>query len=338
MHRLGCILFGASLFYSSASFSTSFWNLQECLDPAISQPQQTLLLNDLEALLAQGFDQVEDALFVHVYGISGSSDVVRALQKRINYILPSDIPNLVVPAESGNVARNIGVELWYYKFAHAHTQIMLGRVPLEIERPELGLIQLGRHYDVKGVGGSVPVRVAQLLHEGRHSDCAKPLSDEDISLVARDGRPQNLMCGYPHSICPIDHDYGGQFGCDELAWGAYSFSAIYLAHVFFHCTSCSSLEKEQALVLAADHYSRILPLEGMLAHTLAKSTKNIMMNLLSCYNGGLLTYLPQFMGSTLTDADLLKNQQQIAELREERMRRSDELLAPIVAIPLEEIK
>jgi hypothetical protein len=87
----------------------------------------------------------------------------------------------------------------------------------------------------------VPVLSSILFHEARHGD----------------GHAENL--GFPHSVCPRDHDYSGKKACDRASNGAYAISALYFEKSLEACSSCKEGDKEVLRFFQIESQNRVLP-------------------------------------------------------------------------------
>ncbi|GEM_PF-2475385 len=113
---------------------------------------------------------------------------------------------------------------------------------IPLHSPRAGIISL----DQEAIGSEtfsskVPVLSSILFHEARHGD----------------GHAENL--GFPHSVCPRDHDYSGQKACDRTSNGAYAISALYFEKSLEACSSCKEGDKEVLRFFQIESQNRVLP-------------------------------------------------------------------------------
>jgi hypothetical protein len=108
------------------------------------------------------------------------------------------------------------------------------------------------------------LRTSTLVHEARHSDCTGGMDSDDVGRIRAGGMPASTECFYRHVDCPKGHPMAGLEACDEIAWGAYTMGALFSAALAKNCTNCSEEEKQQALMVTMDGFSRVLVLEAMM--------------------------------------------------------------------------
>jgi hypothetical protein len=153
---------------------------------------------------------------------------------------------------ASTVMSNIGTSI-YGRAKQRHVLAGLeipGVGMVRVTSPRTGIIKIGRGMfrpvfqnpgfsDTNDAIYSV-YRLMVLFHEARHSD----------------GNRESL--GFPHTICPLGHDYEGLFGCDLSLNGAYVVGALTLRNFTASCTSCSTVAKAALKMTILDNLSRVI--------------------------------------------------------------------------------
>lgn len=121
---------------------------------------------------------------------------------------------------------------------------------VRVTSPRTGILKVGEgmfrpRFQKKGfTDTSAPIysifRLEVLFHEARHSD----------------GNSGSL--GFPHTVCPVGHDFEGLFGCDLSLNGAYVVGAHALKVLTASCTDCPMPAREALKLLMLDSFNRVL--------------------------------------------------------------------------------
>lgn len=224
-------------------------------------PDLPLFNEDREALRSSEWllpEDEESHAFELVFGGLTSGHVDEFIGKRVKHLITAseklgdffDVPAPGIESASGEERRklaaiNAGAFVWLQRFdrdspsygRRAYFKSRSGR-KIPVDSPSIGVVQLGDMY-ARSVNNSrdepieLPweLRIAILVHEGRHSDCQNP---REINRVASSGNFQSqissLECGHPHAHCPEGHDYAGIPACDSARdrLGPYSVQALFL--------------------------------------------------------------------------------------------------------------
>jgi hypothetical protein len=249
------------------------------VDGSATKQEREGLLSDASRLMDMRLEGISDrSLYASIFGGSKSTDVLKFLDLRLNYVLGrkakierrltevhaqlNATPSLTDAGNVQTIATNIGVALWMVQESLRPVQVGMKVadqvVPLNSSR--VGIIQLG------GVFAKMPsvARQETLVHESRHSDCTGGVTRDEIKSFLQSGQPTNRSCGHLHVICPASHELAGHAACDGQAWGAYAIGGAYSAALSQSCANCSETEKQLSLVIAADSLSRVLVLDAMM--------------------------------------------------------------------------
>ncbi len=256
------------------------------LDPALSSKEMNLLRADVASMTAWTLTADSSPANVgtaaswygQVFNGNGSLDAVRNMDERVNYVLPESVKledRLGVAedplTDAVTVASNIGTILFFVQKSNPDKKLYfkIGNAKVGLDSSRVGIIRLGPGYTMEKLKDGTPLtavfRTATLVHEGRHSDCTGGLKASDLELLKLGQIPVNKNCGHLHVKCPPGHDLAGYYACDGHPWGAYAVGAVYNAKLARACANCSELEKQQALLFAADSLSRVLSMEDLLA-------------------------------------------------------------------------
>lgn len=158
------------------------------------------------------------------------------------------------------VASNYGVAIWSaVKYQGFDVVLINGSQKIDVDSPHIGLVGFTKNF-LKNLSGSnepVESRISIYVHEARHSDC--PTTESATT-----------GCGYPHIICPQEHEMAGLPACDDLSWGSYAFGGIYLNYMKYKYPEKSEGYRRLDFY-AADQYSR-LTTEAL--HALATENPN----------------------------------------------------------------
>jgi hypothetical protein len=176
------------------------------------------------------------------------------------------------PREGDNeivtAASNLGTGLYYVGLMNDVTlKVSIAGSDIDITSPRVGLMQIGEGYmmtatDSSGNRIDYPQlsRMATLVHEARHSDCAEVPSQTDVGILRDSQNYRETMknyhrfdCGFMHALCEFG-DYKDYAACDEVTWGAYAVDAIFIQGEIDNTTG---LEREIMEIILGDTVSRL---------------------------------------------------------------------------------
>jgi len=255
-------------------------------DPALKRGERNLLVSDIVKLMSLEVKAAPGSVYPKVFGGSTTSDVVRYLDDRINYIIPDNIDldarvTAVASLESlketkvYTIAKNLGTVLWFIQEAARPQKLRfkLGDQLIPLNSSRVGIMQLGEGYTKRAFFSRLTSeieRTGTLVHEARHSDCTGGLAQSDIALIKNGNLPVNKACGHLHATCPVGHPYAGYAACDSHPWGAYAVESVYFSGIATTCKNCKKREINIARMSVLDSLSRVLPLDDMLAGKLGE--------------------------------------------------------------------
>jgi hypothetical protein len=246
------------------------------LDSArLSAEARQLLKSDIAHLAGLRIQAPAGSYFEQVFGGRGAQAVVRYLDRRIDYISRADeddyyatnqatLWKLYGPgAELGLIGP--GDDPWYDGIPFES-----GRVPLR--EPGTGFLHLGNLFfdELDRVG-----RLETLVHEARHTDCPRALSERDLRLFVEatltgteEGWVETIeagggfssagrRCNYEHVPCA---DGETSLMCDREAWGPNMVAIVFMHALWKYCASCTDAERESAAYWRDDSLeNRLLP-------------------------------------------------------------------------------
>lgn len=121
---------------------------------------------------------------------------------------------------------------------------------IKIQSPRVGLIRVNEEILEETVNpsnrfsyASSLFRIANLLHEARHSD------------------GHGLHTGFPHVICPENHRLAGKLACDDNANGPYMVAALFLKSTTRACLReklCSRTEAAMLKLASLEFFERVV--------------------------------------------------------------------------------
>jgi hypothetical protein len=251
---------------------------QVLFDPKLAEWEEERIRSDYQFIASRRVglpatrsrDSQGVRFFSQVFGTEGQDSVLDYLHTRVRAYLPSlEDPEIEERLTFGResyalMANNLGAALWFYSqsILSRPLRFNLGSQAIPITSPRVGLVEIGSGYWDSRIG---PVtRSSTLVHEGRHSDCPRPLTESDRARLEVGQRPEDPTCGNAHSLCPTGHPLEGLAACDAHAWGAYSVEMIYDLALEKDCADCNEAERLEARALALDSASRVLVLQPML--------------------------------------------------------------------------
>lgn len=249
------------------------------LDPKMSKAEMRLIRSDMQALFAYEYRSSKGGWHEKIFGGRGPLDAIGYTDLRINYVLPESVDvekrfsagrtvGLHDEDSPTTVAMNIGTAAWLIgKATGRKVRFRIGNRKIPVKSTRVGIIQLGEGYLWEKYGDVTiqPVyRISTLIHEARHSDCTGGLRLDDLYRLRLGMDPKSKGCGHMHVECPAGHDLEGALACDAHAWGAYSVEAVFAKEVFSRCKNCSEAERQMALAVAADSFSRVTVLTDMI--------------------------------------------------------------------------
>ncbi len=219
-------------------------------DSALSTQELTSIkksMNVLESLKISG-SKVEG--FSEVFGGNSTSNVIRYLNQRVNYIFSQNTEydsRLVLNAfQSPNgfsfYAKNPSSYIWYTSVINEprDVKIIINNQPIDISSSRIGVVNLGDIF----VESDAITQAITIVHEARHSDCPNGAKASEIQRWFNGLGPIDRTCGQLHGFCAE----GGS--CDLLPWGPYAIDFIYSKAIADACTNCSELQKQQGQVNA----------------------------------------------------------------------------------------
>jgi hypothetical protein len=192
----------------------------------------------------------DDVLYL-VFGGTRGTDVQSYINERLHHYFSleerqsaSFEPNIIEDSSDDEnstvqtLAINIGTGYWYAGLMAGVTLTMnIGGDSLVLDSPRVGIMQINPGYMMSlddGMGGKTPIpqlsRQATIVHEARHSDCARAPSDEELEIIQSPWAMEkydNFSCGFLHVICS-GGDYDGAAACDRDPWGAYAVGIIFI--------------------------------------------------------------------------------------------------------------
>jgi hypothetical protein len=263
------------------------------LDPALSQANKDLLRSDVAALENYNIQAESGSYFAKSFGGTSGANVLQYMDDRVNYIVPEldDLSSRIklgwfsLPSDGSNsssdptasdkravtMALNIGFALWMANEANPlpiNLNFQIGGTSVPLTSPRVGIVELGQGYTMaqtpRGTKITPVIRTTTLVHEARHSDCTGGLGENDLAELKAGQIPDDHECGHMHVNCPAGHPLSGLPACDDLPWGAYSIEGVFAASLGANCANCTEDEKQQALAAAADAFSRVTVIDGML--------------------------------------------------------------------------
>jgi hypothetical protein len=83
-------------------------------------------------------------------------------------------------------------------------------------------------------------RISILFHEARHSD------------------GNGVSTGFPHDLCPKNHAYEGQRGCDKFDNASYGMEARFERILSKNCPTCQPADIEVLRMMSLDNFSRLI--------------------------------------------------------------------------------
>lgn len=214
-----------------------------------------LALLDLSALPhlpEDGFkklDQETNQLVTAVFGGPSTKNLGSFLTERVKYFISAEtFPSYRVEPKdfefafeaysnvskmAGLYALNLGMGMFLESLREGKTpHLVAGEHRYPIQSPRAGFIVIGKsykHWDVSEDGEVIEipsgVRLAQLFHESRHSDCS--VAPQILAMVKKKEISLPRSCGQLHSMCQSG-PLVGEMNCDDFAWGAFSIVAVYL--------------------------------------------------------------------------------------------------------------
>lgn len=295
MRRLFGVLFLAlfGIYQQVEAKAISSDDVRLWLSPSLTTKQMQLLQEDLVFLSNLDLRDNEDGDMRRLFQVSENQNLNKGvatwLNKRVKYVMAGDFqfnPRTVLqtsaavsypkpdlfPSFFKDLARNfvkassseagqlpsfvlmenIGARAYGIgKVLRKKLMMQLDeKVQVPVTSPQVGVVQVGPRFfsTLQSAKGSLEDslyrirRLETLVHEARHGD----------------GEGRNVT--FPHSLCPSDSDYAGQYACDIAANGGYRTGALFLEAAIASCTSCSEKEIEILKVLLADKLSRVVNL------------------------------------------------------------------------------
>lgn len=271
------------------------------LDPSLTGSERRLLKSDIQSMLtyrvsggaADLKDPAGEAMarlvdrpgwYEKVFGGASGLQALRFMDERVNYVVSSrvndkfrlfvDQAHREEESDSSGlqiVAANFGMSFWFEsQVREIPLGYQVGDLRVRLDSPRVGLIKIYPGYTQTISADGTPItsvfRTSTLVHEARHSDCSGGLKRSTLASARATGMipEEGLSCGHFHITCPPGSLYAGAAGaCDGKAWGAYAIGGIYAAQIANQCTNCSELERQQALLDAADEFSRVTVLKEM---------------------------------------------------------------------------
>lgn len=260
------------------------------LSKTIPLERKTLIREDINYLKSLPSHQKVSPKFKELFQVEdfNSDQLYRWLDTRVNYILAADtkfkeilsiknfnvdypnpfksqlLPTIEIPEKIDDlsspknqknaqkivtVMTNSGSSLYMAgKQESLQFQFLFNEKIIAVKSPRVGLLHVGEGLFLKDLiiqsekssSASSINRLITFFHEARHSD----------------GNSEHL--GFPHTICPIDHDYANRYACDESLNGAYTVGAEISKALIESCSTCDIREKIFLQVIAADNYNRVL--------------------------------------------------------------------------------
>ena len=257
------------------------------LDGSLSASQKEFVRGDVKFMQDLPFAVGAGTYFAKAFKGTTASAVLNYMSERIQYFVAPNFniqERVKILASTHNqskddedntpaqtIATNIGTALWLGSFSETRPIVFLsGGKMIPITNSRVGIIRFGESYFNFANSGKVLhviARTSVLVHEARHSDCTKPLTENDkLLLGSTEGtdRVQDIKsreCGHLHTICPVGSDYAGLAACDATLWGAYSMGALYADGIVETCKTrtCNESALQVAMAVRTDSLSRLYP-------------------------------------------------------------------------------
>jgi hypothetical protein len=224
---------------------------------------------DLADLRRFQIREAKGSWFEKLFGGTDQHAVIRFLEERIRYL---GVPDASEEVEGNVMAQNYGPSFldWIFrtryqgkrKRRHALPEYAtFGEDRIELSSPRTGFVAVGPAY--LGTETGRIGRLDTLVHEARHSDCARVPQLRDLKAYEQDHSeqmsPQALACTHIHVPCPEGHALAGDLACDGHFWGAYSVGLIFDQAIARACENCTAADRAEAESLIADNETRLLP-------------------------------------------------------------------------------
>jgi len=266
---------------STAAFADAVGvNVPLIFSKQVPKNQSDLLKSDIAKLGKISFNHA-DPLMLRMMGIpnTNSSSLGAWLSDRVHYIVEesydiqksislldpnylynnaNELPDLLGKspldkAQSGpfTVMANIGGAIYLEgkKSGYLFGLHVDGAGVVKLSSPRVGMLKIGegmfKIYQINPAHGITETsasmaRLAVLFHEARHSD----------------GHGRSLS--FLHALCPLGHEYAGNFACDNYLNGAYAVGAMTMRAMAESCANCNKMEKAWMRIEYLDSFSRIL--------------------------------------------------------------------------------
>lgn len=256
--------------------------------PGVTEKERTGLAAVLADMVVAKIDGEVTPEFRAAFGGGDMPAVISYLNARLKYLMPIERYSKTPHPDLGAINPSVSVFLQALakdRIEDGSAHVDFGDFRLTVRSPRVGLIALGPMFfvegdrqDFVGVGYQPKVtwvsRSEFLVHEARHSDCAKlPTREQAVVAVKTEDRSAIPTCGYTHRICPElmpdlfnegardPHPYAGQEACDLVPWGAYAVGGTYLREIYRNCVSCSEQQRQEAFFSMVDSLIRLPSLD-----------------------------------------------------------------------------
>jgi|GEM_PF-3467725 len=229
----------------------------------LSHKMQKLIQDDMEALAALPIEAARGSDFEKAFQGRNASDLLSYLNERLRYVgFDPDSSH-----DRSFYGVNFSMSWLEYIFKRdylGHPNARIDREKFEnqiipIESPRAGFFALGGAYNERD--SNLIDRLDTWIHEARHSDCPHLPIGQDFKFYGgshyNEMSQEALRCTQIHTYCPKGHVLSGELACDSHTWGAYTFGYVFSHSVYKYCARCSEKERQEALAVANDDFSRL---------------------------------------------------------------------------------